>query len=409
MKIRQIVTFNIISLTIYFSFFIFVLNHFDLNELIFSSSDSKEYRDFGMWLLNHKNGYCSDVRPFLYPFISQLFFYLGGGIAIWFMQFLFYWISINLLFISLLKMTENSLLSFVGGLIFSSNFTFILMTMHGLTEVSVIFLLSVFVFNITLIFQEKLKFKNILIIVFLFSLLTVIKPVFSIFIWISLGILFLKFYKKVKYFSSLLLIVLSISPLLIQISIMKLNHNDFFISKIGDITLRDYYFRKLYADVNTIPFNISLGPNESDLKQIVKITDTASTNEIINYSLSHPYSSVKTYSEILFANINTHSEIINGLHFISFSKWMENVNTAYFYIHLLFLVLIILFVKKTFKSYGKKLWLLVSIYFISCFIILISGISFWQGDRLVLPAMPLWIYTYIFFTNLIYQMFVKKN
>lgn len=409
MKFRSLLIFNLISLGIYFFVFIFVLNHFSLNELIFSSSDSKEYHDFGNWLISD-SGYCSFVRPFLYPLISQSFYYLGGAVGLWLMQFIFYVVSINLIFISLSKITKNNFLLFFGSLLLSTNLTFIEITMHGLTEVTTILLLSILVYYSTYIILKKdFEFKNFIIILLLFSLLTVVKPVFSFFIWIGLVILLFKFFKNLKAFISILLILISLSPLIIQFSIMKINHNEYFISKIGEITLRDYYYRKLYADQNNISYNASTGASDADIRNISKVTDKASTNDILNYVIKHPTRSAKTYFEILYSNINTHSEIINGLHVESFTKWTENVNTTFFFIHFLFLIVVLFFAKSAIKFYGKRAWIFLFLYMISCFIILISGISFWQGDRLVLPSMPVWIFVYVVFADLVLKILASNR
>lgn len=74
---------------------------------------------------------------------------------------------------------------------------------------------------------------------------------------------------------------------------------------------------------------------------------------------------------------------------------MQHVNRAYFYAHFAFFFLIMLDVILLWvKRSRDELALIAVLSFVLYFILLTGGISFWQGDRLVLPSLPVWITLY---------------
>ena len=89
---------------------------------------------------------------------------------------------------------------------------------------------------------------------------------------------------------------------------------------------------------------------------------------------------------------------------------MTVVNTIYFLIHLLFnlpliFTLIFAFITKERVVVNFILILTMLLYFI----LLTSGISYMQGDRLVLPSLPIWVILYITIVYYWYDKIIKKN
>jgi asparagine N-glycosylation enzyme membrane subunit Stt3 len=76
---------------------------------------------------------------------------------------------------------------------------------------------------------------------------------------------------------------------------------------------------------------------------------------------------------------------------------MKITNLFYFYLHCIFLVLLVISIYISHKEKEKRNVIIYSISGTLIYYILISsGISFWQGDRLVLPSLPIFIFLYIF-------------
>lgn len=341
MKLKNLVLFNLFVNLFYFTIIQIVLLNNEFKNIVFSLSDSHEYKEFGEWLINHNKGYCSQVRPFLYPIISQTFCYFFGVLGIWMMQYICYLISINLLLISIFKTTNNYLFSYTGGLLLATNLTFITLTLEGMTEVSVILLLSILIYYVTNILNKKLDYKAALFMLLLFALLTVVKPLF---LNLTLGwmlLIIILFHKDFMNLKKVVFFMVCLSPLFIQAAIMKINHNSFFISKIGAITYRDYYFRKLYADVNHIPFNMSTGPSEIDLKYLKEQTQTSNASDILSYMSKHPLNAVSNYFEIFYDNLTASSTIVSAFQVKEISRIPKTTNLIYAFFHLTFLIIIL--------------------------------------------------------------------
>ena len=400
MKYKGLLVFNLISLVFYCIIIVTVLNHAAIQELIYSTPDSTQYRDFGRWLLHTGPGTCSDTRPFLYPAVSQLFDFIGGANAVWFLQFGLYMLAINLLYRSIFDLTRNVFFAFTGGILLSFNLSVIVMTLHGLTEMACIFLFTVLIAIVTKMIREGFTFNRMLLIVLLFVTLTMVKPVFSTFIWLSLVLLVYRFYRELKQVRNLSLLAAVIAPVLFQLCLMKINYNEAFISKIGHITLRDYYYRMLYTDVHNIPFDNAPDITEEQIQHTFDITAKATTSDIVFFSMAHPRRAASIYAFNLRDNVKAFSPMVYMLKIPSWTKWMDNVNLFYYYLHLLFLIVIPLTAKRAFLTFGKSARGLFALYSVAAFIILSSGISFYQGDRLILPALPLWVFVYAVFGHL---------
>lgn len=93
----------------------------------------------------------------------------------------------------------------------------------------------------------------------------------------------------------------------------------------------------------------------------------------------------------------------------SYAKYMTIVNKIYYYLHFIFILpilfLMIYFLGK--KQFAKFVIILIMA-FLCYYYILVTGISFWQGDRLVLPSISIWTFLYIFVIYAVIQIFSRK-
>ena len=82
---------------------------------------------------------------------------------------------------------------------------------------------------------------------------------------------------------------------------------------------------------------------------------------------------------------------------------IKTLKVHYVFIVLVFLLLIILLIK---KDYPTFIFLLFT-YSLGAYLIISTGISFWQGDRLTLPAISIWAFIYplvlFYYIKLLYQ------
>ena len=359
-----------------------------LHDTMFWTVDSNSYKAVADWIWGLENTKFTLIRPLFYPLMLGLSRNLAGIFGIWSYQFTLWLISGLLLYRSINIATNNIFLSVGGVLIFTGNLTLMLLTLHALTEVTVIFLLTVLI--ILIINKRRHKATQYWFwIIFVVSLLTITKPVFSLLLLpvliyrIPFFILELK--DQGHRLRFLTYLFLALSPVLIQLSLMKVKHDEFSISQIGPRTAANYYLPRVFRDVNHI-----------SLAEARKHTKDFDRKEIFEYLLTHHQSSLRTYLITLKENVAAESNFINrpDTHSRLF-RYMKLTNEGYLFLHILMLppsilVLMTLFKRRNWADLEMVIFLMYS----GLIIVLTSGITFSQGDRIVLPSLPLWIVLY---------------
>jgi len=238
---------------------------------------------------------------------------------------------------------------------------------------------------------------------------SVIKPLF---LYLYVGILAALFYRALKTKSRRLIfkipVIASIIIVMTQPVLMKIQQGSFFFSKIGSITIHDYYLQLLYARVEGIPFPLQSGPKEKDTQQIATATATWTTGDILSYAAQNPANAVCTGLETIFTNLDSGSQLLPGnketlpmLH-----AWAKAARTLSVGFHLLAVlgIIILAFKKSLIHLMAEHAILQLTL----LYIIVTSGISFWQGDRLVIIALPIWMIVYARVFKLVIRMLRGK-
>lgn len=388
---------NILSLGFYL-FYLFILD-INIGETLFVSTDSKEYLLVSDEIFHFDERGYSITRPFFYPFIIYICNTIGGFKILWLLQFLFWIGSINLIYFALNKKTKKGVLSCIAAFLMAINFSFIALTFHALTEVITIFLLSALVYFIANNINNYKSTYFIRGLLLFFALLTVVKPLFTIPLYalIFIAVIQLLFISKRK-FIDLSLMVLVISPLIIQLCIMKIKYDKLTVSEISTLTLKRY----LIAQGLEAKYYNNDAP-KMDWEYFVLKSEGFTNKEI--------YTELKTNSELYYnLFVNNIRDNLNGYPtFLLFpennkneklASFMQNFNKVIFNIHFIFILpilfLIALFLKK--KLYSSLI-IIVGFLLLLYYIILTSGISFWAGDRLLIITIPIWIFLYAFILN----------
>lgn len=399
---NHLITLSVLLVTIYL-LIILSFNYFDLSKTMFWAPDTYTYQAVGNWLFGIENTNKTISRPFFYPLVLNLSRSFGGVYGIWMIQVVF-WVSSGLiLYHSIKKVTNKFSLSLIGLIIFASNLTLMLLTLHALTEVTVTLLTTTLLALI--VNKEKFKETNYWFLIILnVSILTVTKPVYVYVLYIVLlyriPIIVIAIIKKKLKLKFLLYIFLALFPVLIQLSIMKVKHNEFTISKIGIFTLQDYFLLRVYREVN----NISLLEAREHI-------NTFSQDEMFEYFTKHLDATIKTYFLTVTENLLKGSAFTDHpMRHPKLTLCMKIINKVYFVIHILFIlptimILFRFFITRNWEDFEKIISLLVPI----LIIIFTSGITWGQGDRIVLPSLPLWIALYLMIVSVILQIIRKKK
>jgi len=406
-NLKQLIKFNVICLFCYFLIF-FNLDLTINSDLLFLTTDSKEYLYTSTEFFSFDTGY-SYTRPFLYPLIIIFTYYPFGAFGLWFIQFIFWIGSVNLIFLTLVKLTQHITFSFIASFLFIINITIIVLTFHGLTELTTIFLLSILSYYLSKYLSSIRTLKVLHVSLFLLTLLTVVKPLFYLpflfVLFIICPIFYWREYKKTpKKLAQLFLVLL---PLLFQMSMMKMKYDKFTVSEISSLTFKKYILAQIIERKDGVSRDCS-----------IIMANEIKPSEIRSFITQHKFHFNILFFQNLTANINgdpSYLSIPKNHEHPKFKKFMIKLNSFYYQVHfiaispLLICLLILLFK----KEFAKSIFIFA---LSSCvlYIFLTSGISFWQGDRLTIIAVPLFtiiygylIYFYFTFFKSIY--FKYKN
>jgi hypothetical protein len=373
-----------ISLFVYFIFSL-VLNISIDDNVLFSTPDSQTYLDVTKWIFSDDSNSSFLIRPILYPLIIGVFYYPFGAIGLWFIQFIMWLITANMIYFTTLSITKNKNYSITAWLFFILNVSLIAMTFHALTETSTCFLLVLFAFFVNKLYQKGKLYSSSYLIIGILSLLTILKPAFYYLFIISVIVVVFSLFlvPSLGKFKRSLLIFISITPVLIQSLIIYNYTNEFKISFIGERTFKDYFLSEIYAEKNKLEV-------EDARPLVYKLNSGERTNIIID----NKYTSICLYLKNLKDNIISPSTytfyaIKKPSKFIfQYAEWF---NRFYLIIHMLFLIFFIInLYSMVFKFEFNNSILILILGITFYYYMLLTGISFWQGDRLVLPTIALW-------------------
>jgi len=395
---------NVVLIAFYFLFAAVWLNT-SIDSLLFSTTDSKEYLLVSKEFFKFSEIGFSATRPFLYPLIILLSSSIYGFKALWFIQFIFWLASLNFIYLSVFKTTQKVNLSLFAVFIMALNFSLIALTYHALTEVTTVFLVSGMIYFIT---HNVEKYNSLFFlrgILLFFALLSSVKPLFAIpsYIFICFYIFYLLKFSR-KKFIDLAFMVLVISPLIIQLTLMKIKYDKVIVSEISSLTLKRYLIAQgleaQYNRHNNVKKDWAYFVNKGE-----HLTNKEMYDELIsNYTL---------YNHLLINNIKDN---LNGyptfllfpekISNVFFGSLMQTMNKATRNIHVFFIIPVLFMILLSFRN--KKyldLSILIGFTALLYYIIFTSGISFWAGDRLLIITLPLWIFLYSYIVNYLINCF----
>lgn len=390
-KYRQILLLNLLWVAVYFVVFgsLKMPVH---DSFMFWTPDSQEYLNVGTEFYDFSATGFSNTRPFLYPLVILLVHTAFGAWGLWLIQFCFWLAAVNFLFFSLRKATGNLTAAIIGSSLMVLNFSTIGATLQGLTETTTIFLLSWLLFELVSrrdrIAELPAFHRSLLILV----LLTVVKPLFFLPLIFVLLVLLPLYYGK-KYFRAprmLVGLVLVLLPLFFQLTIMKVKYDKFTVSEISSLTIRHHWLAQGMQALD----------KDRKWEDVVAEAQTYSTEKVIEQLSEHKALYWNLYWLNMRENIDAKADFVclpEHYKHKGFSRYMGNVNMVYYYLHIVFIipVLLAIWLACRRKLY-EPLMLLLFATGMTAYILFTSGISFWQGDRLVLSALPVFLFLYVF-------------
>lgn len=352
---------------------------FDPQKYFWWADDSRDYRTTGDWLFGRSEETAIERRPWLYPFwVGLLRTALGESaeIALWVSQILMWLASIALLYLALYNMTGHPALAILGGGLFFSHPSVLILTFHGLTETLNILLLSILVWLLTSKKDDK-EFYALL----LFSLLTVTKPTYQIQLGLF-GLYFLIKHIKLPKLKLAGLAVLALIPIWIQLMVSLGYNGRLNVSQIGPYTFENFFVAVVYAHSEDLPWRESMA-----------VIEEWDAQEQWDYLSRHPRETILTYRDNLIdRNLWIGSFLIRGED-NRMAGFAQSFNAVALYTHLIMLPLTLYFIFS--PRYQQHKELIGLVYFTFLIQTLVTGISTGQEDRLVITGIPLWVFTYL--------------
>ena len=368
----------------------FLLFHFIIDlparqDLIFSTPDATTYRDVAQWIAGGIETNSLSVRPLLYPFLLLISLKIGGTIAVFFMQSFMWLAAINLSFASIHRISKKKIFAFIGAFVLFCNLSVMALTAHAITEITTIFLLSLTVFLITKNHREP---KFLLQLLLMLTLLTLVKPVFYLPTVITL--LLLIFFQRnalIKAPKFFLILCLILVPLLSQMTLMKMKYEHFTVSLVGSQTFSRYFVTQGIEQIEKL-----------EHQKAVTKADGFSSGEKMGYLFENSGVYLKNLHQNIKSNIQGEPIFLNypaEYKNPAAIKFMDNYNELTYYLHVLMLILGIVMLVLFWRSkHYQHLVLLLVLLGLNSYYLIVSGVSFWQGDRLTLPSIAIWSVLY---------------
>lgn len=352
---------------------------------MFYGADAREYLLTGSEFWKPAESGFSFTRPFLFSTLTAMLHAAGGAMLIWIFQLLCWLVSAELVFRILEKRCRLRWIAWIGWGLFLSNLSLIIGTYHALTEVFTAFLLSALAYVwLCAVSEWKRMYGSLLLLV----LLVLTKPVF-VYPFVAFLFFFAGYYgyrhlKKRERFDRrrVMLTAVILLPILLQTGMMKWKYDRWMISGIGDLTLRHYLVAQRFERTFDVPRDTA-----------IYMTDTMSAAALHNELRSN----ISAYSELILANVKSNAN--NYSVFLEMEKrsgvavksgaYMSKWNKfSYLAMLFFFAVTPLLIIVGVFRRV-KLTWDIFFVFSGIAYLYAVSGISFYQGDRLVLFILPL--------------------
>jgi len=385
---KQLIIFNVLAITFFFS--CWLLLGFDLSDAaMFQTPDAQSYLEVSNWIFKGEQTISTSIRPVLYPAILGSAYFIFGHIGVWALQFILWMLTLNITFKTVVNWSGSPKIAWVSAIVLMVNLSLMAHTFQGLTEVLTAALLSLLFYHVVNYSGKYNQPVFGLKLLLIFVSLTLVKPVFFYPTVLCL-ILTLFAYGKV-YLSSLkklLYLILIIVPILLQMTLVQAKHGSFQVSQIAGITFDNYYFAQCVRGIEGIE-------DERESKEFVS---QMSSDEKMDYLLQNKGTFVKQFAENVVMNLKATSDLLDK-QFVNHSRiafgYMKYYNFLGLLINVLGAILLASLIMVAFFKRKRQEWIpLFIIGGLLNYFLFTTGISFWQGDRLVLPAIALWIPLY---------------
>ena len=343
---------------------------------VFSSPDSREYRAVANWILGGPSTPASAWRPFLYPLLIGLAERLGGIRGVWLLNVALWFVTLNVAFAATHRLVKSNWAAAVVFLVLATNISLILLSFEGLTEIAVVALLAVWIYGLSHLTRRPTP-SQVAWALLPVALLVVVKPEFEILLAAVAVVLVVLIFGSPARGPAAAVFIACLVPIAVQLAI-NVHFNGYFgISNIGDKTLRGYYLSRL---------DVAIGQSH-DVRSARLLMIGLSNLEVARFVLNHFGEAVIVFVATLKENLLAGTNFMSGHPRIASAILVTQ--SVYF---VLLLSLIPLVALALWRARDGRLALL-SIATLN--VLFAGGLTFYQGDRITIVALPLWLIAYV--------------
>ena len=341
---------------------------------VFSSPDSHEYRQVADWIFGARGSAdASAWRPFLYPLLLGLADRIGGTTAVWLLNLVLWFAAMNIAAAAAYRLVKSEWAAILAFLALATNVSLILLTYQAVTEITTVALIATWIYGLSHLTSRPGAAEVVWTLLPL-TLLVVVKPEFELLLALLVVVLVVLVWHTPNRGAAGIALIACLLPVAIQLAVMVTFNHYFGISTIGDSTIRGYFLARLYMAINhTNDFNAAR-------QQVIGLSNP----EAARFVLSHAGDAIAVFITTLKDNLLAGSNFIlpeANRHLNSVIVW---TNRAY---ALMLVALVPLAAAALWRARDGRLALLCVA---TLNVFLSGGLSFYQGDRLTVIALPLW-------------------
>ncbi len=367
-----------------------------LEDIAFCTPDSQGYKAIADFLVGRAPRpalLLFELRPLFYPLLLSSY-HLVGVAGLFVLQWLLAVATLGVVFLTLRRHTGSGWLGLVGASLLALHPTFAFLPLHALAE-PLSFVLVALAISQLLRFWSDRHGGSLALACFLLGASTCAKPVYLPFC-LSVGAYGFSWLLRERLFSirGIAATGLSVSPLVVQLVLSCLLTGQATISTAGR-----YNFDERFLPVAS-GFERGLGfvPYDSAEARAARARYPSHADKL-RFVATHPVATLQAAAHLLKANLLSASAFVRGASDVpaetrsmhALQVWSGWLNAAMAGVHALCLVVLI---GAQFLANRPVPGGLVFLAAMSFLVLLSSVLTYWQGDRLLLSAVPIWAVAY---------------
>lgn len=352
---------------------------------LWASPDSVTYREVAAWIAGGPATENTLIRPFFYPALLAAALSLMGPAGPLVLQTAA-WIGTGVsVYAGAALVTGRRAWALAATALFASNLSLMLLVRQALTEPVAAFLLGL----LAVVWARRLHRPTragLLGAVLLAALLTAVKPVYVLVLLPTAGYAAWRGVRAaggVRRGRFAVGLALALLPVAVQLGIMRHQHGLWALSTIGERAVADYFVPRVYGAVRGVSVEAARAQ-----------TGPLSAAAHRRFLLGHPGATLRTFAGLVVENVAARSNAIRPDQRAAY-LYMRAWNAAALAVHVAGLVALGVALvrwrrRRAWPPAEVALALAVPVYAV----LLTAGLTYWQGDRIVLPVLPVWLVLY---------------